>query len=159
MGNQYESQADRDNETRIMNAIQERHGLELLKLPQRYKLDAVGYKGGDLECFFEFKCRTFESSKYPTTFIGLGKIFAARDLILATKAKCWLVIEWSDRVGIINIMDYKKVSGGGRKLQRRLTLRELNLFLSTNMIGNPLNALSDYLALMLISLAKIMWPK
>ena len=117
MGNQYESQADRDNETRIMNAIQERHGLELLKLPQRYKLDAVGYKNGDLECFFEFKCRTFESSKYPTTFIGLGKIFAARDLILATKAKCWLVIEWSDRVGIINIMDYKKVSGGGRRVR------------------------------------------
>lgn len=110
----YESDKDRANEQRIMDAIAEAHGMHFVKLPMKYTLDALAFVEGDAKCFFEFKSRENSVQKFPTAMVNLGKVIAASNLSRATGLKCWLCVEWTDQVGVIDFASPIEIGVGGR---------------------------------------------
>jgi hypothetical protein len=99
----YETDKDRANEERLMNLMAEYTGYQMIKTPPFYVVDAIAIKDGEVKCFFEFKCRENSAQKFPTAAIGMNKVIAAHNLANATKLKVWLVIEWTDKTGFIDM--------------------------------------------------------
>lgn len=111
----YETEQDLANERMIMNAIAERYGVDVIKCPEKYRMDAVVLRGGKLTSFIEFKRRNIASTKYPTFFISLGKAIAGMQLTRYTGKPVYLVVEWTDMVGRIEIGRFTHTTVGGRK--------------------------------------------
>lgn len=110
----YETERDRQNEQRLMDAIGEAHGLHFVKLPIKYSLDALAFDDGDARGFFEFKSREISAQKFPTAMVNLGKVIAASNLSRATGLNCWLCVEWTDTVGVIDFASPFEIGVGGR---------------------------------------------
>ena len=111
----YETQTDLANESRVMQAIADKYGLQLRKCPERYRMDAVFLTGGDIYCLVAFKRRNLASTTYPTFFISLSKAMAAAEIRDQTGIPVYLVVEWTDMIGRIDVRAYSKVTIGGRK--------------------------------------------
>lgn len=111
----YETQTDLDNESRVMQAIAEKYGLQLLKCPERYRMDAVFLRDGAIHCLVEFKRRRIASTDYPTFIMSLSKAMAASEIRDQTGIPVFLVVEWTDMIGRIDVRAYTKVTVGGRK--------------------------------------------
>lgn len=110
----YETQENLDNESRVMNAIAEKYGLELHKCPERYRMDAVFSKDGQMMFFVEFKCRKGKSNDYRAYVVSLSKAMAAEALKKATGLPVYLVVEWDDMIGKIPMQNFRAVNVGGR---------------------------------------------
>lgn len=111
----YETAKDRENEDRLMGMISEYTGLRLFRTPSAYVIDAIAMSDEGVECFFEFKCRNISSQDYPTAVIGMNKVIAAHNLSKTTKRKVWLVIEWTDKVGVIDMTSEHEIGIKTRK--------------------------------------------
>ena len=89
-------------EKQLMAAIAERYKCECVDLPNKYIMDALLMRGDKALGFIEIKTRRFASTEYPSMMVNLHKVIAASNLTSATGLKCKLLVEWTDRIGIIN---------------------------------------------------------
>ena len=104
----YETTQDRLNESRVSKIIADYSGFELHKTPSNYVVDAIAFRDGECKCFFEFKSRSCASTDYDTMIVTLNKAIAASNIARSTKRKVWLVVEWTDNIGIIDMTaDYE----------------------------------------------------
>ena len=99
----YETTEDRLNEGRVMKLMADYTGFDMMKTPSNYVVDAVAFKDGECKCFFEFKSRSCASTDYDTMIVTLHKVIGAANVARATKRKVWLVVEWTDNVGVIDM--------------------------------------------------------
>ena len=114
MNADYETETDKENELRCMNAIAERYNVEVVMCPPQYQFDAMIIKEGKIDAMIEYKRRHFASGAYPTSFVGLNKTLFAHNFRQATGIPCNLVVEWDDMIGMINFKLFSKVTVGGR---------------------------------------------
>ena len=89
-------------EKQLMVAVAERYKCECVDLPNKYIMDALLMRGDKALGFIEIKTRSFASTEYPSMMVNLHKVIAASNLTSATGLKCKLLVEWTDRIGIIN---------------------------------------------------------
>jgi len=99
----YETDTDRKNEDRVMQIMAEYTGFNMMKTPSNYVVDAVAFNGSECKCFFEFKSRSCASTDYDSMIVTLNKVLAASNIARATKRKVWLVVEWTDNIGVIDM--------------------------------------------------------
>ena len=123
----YETDADRANEQRLMSAMEQAFSFRITSLPAKYNLDAIAWNDGEAKCFFEFKCRTIASNKYSTAVVNLHKAIAANNLTQTTGLKCWLVVEWTDMVGVIDCASPFEIGVVGARTDRN-DPRDADLF-------------------------------
>lgn len=100
----YETAKDRANEERLMKLMAEHTKYQMVKTPSFYAVDAIAMKDGQVRCFFEFKSRENSVQDFPNAAIGMKKIIAVQNIVQATRLKVWLVIEWTDKIGYIDMM-------------------------------------------------------
>ena len=98
----YETPKAIAREKELMAAIAERYKCECVDLPPKYIMDALLIRGDKALGFIEIKTRSFASTEYPSMMVNLHKVLAASNLTNATGLKCKLLVEWTDRIGIIN---------------------------------------------------------
>jgi len=111
----YETTQDRLNESRVSKIIADYGGFDMMKTPSNYVLDAVAFKDGECKCFFEFKSRSCASTDYDSMIITLHKAIGASNIARATKRKVWLVVEWTDNIGIIDMCSDYEIGYKSRK--------------------------------------------
>ena len=88
-------------EKQLMAAVAERYKCECVDLPPKYIMDALLMRGDKALGFIEIKTRSFASTEYTSMMVNLHKVIAASNLTAATGLKCKLLVEWTDRIGII----------------------------------------------------------
>jgi hypothetical protein len=99
----YETQQDRDNEQAMARIISARYGCTMHKMPMKYTLDYAAQKDGRVIGFVEMRRRRIPMHKYSTYMIALHKVIKAKELSSVTGLPCLLAIQWTDRLGIVDI--------------------------------------------------------
>ena len=94
----YETQQDRDNERAVAEAIGQRYGCDMHKLPMKYILDFAATRDGRVVAFIEVRCRNIASTQYDEFMVSVGKLLAAKSLTSCTGIPCRLAVRWADGV-------------------------------------------------------------
>lgn len=114
----YETGSDVAREAAIAALVAERYGATAKKLPARYCLDHAFMRGDKLVGLAEIKCRKNPSTRYPTLMVSLLKWMTARDVAKAARVPGFLVVSWTDRVGMISVDADDIVPGVGGRTDR-----------------------------------------
>ena len=74
----YETAADVVREREFADRLELGWGVDMRKLPVKYRLDFLALRGGRAIAFAELKQRTIPASRYETYILGANKFAAAR---------------------------------------------------------------------------------
>jgi len=99
----YETSADREHESRLVSGLSQKFKCTFEKLPIKMGMDYAALRNGEVVAFFEVKRRSVSSNKYPTYMISVHKLMAAKSLSELTGLPCYLLVEWTDKTGIIKL--------------------------------------------------------
>lgn len=99
----YETSNDRDRELIAINRLLKGTDKEPIKLPIIYGIDYAVKEDGCITSWVEVKCRSNESTKYPTLMISAAKIWTGVEMFQITKLPFFLVCEWTDKIGFLKI--------------------------------------------------------
>ena len=111
----YETGGQREAEARVARLVAGRMGYEAHPLPLRYPLDyAFTRDSGAVERWAEIKCRTVLSTAYPTYLLGLAKFLGLLSFQRDTNIPALLIVQWTDRVGVLRLPCQYQVRIGGR---------------------------------------------
>ena len=99
----YETQQDRDNEQALAELIERSFSCTMHKMPMKYTLDFAAVRGGKVVAFLEMRQRRIPMRQYDTYMIALHKIMKAKEFTHVTGLPCFLVIRWTDAVGMVNM--------------------------------------------------------
>ena len=94
----YESEQDLNNEENAKSIIETSYNCVLRKLPISYNADWVATRNGEVVAVIEYKKRTFNKDKYPTTFIFVDKWMNSLRLAETMAVPFILIIEWTDGI-------------------------------------------------------------
>jgi hypothetical protein len=112
----YETQHDRNLEQTVMDLFCEYKGYsENKKLDISERLDFNFSHNGELAGFAEVKVRNNTREKYPTYMISLTKLQSAWQLYKQYRKPCYLIVGWTDCIGMIDFFSHPYVDVGGRK--------------------------------------------
>jgi hypothetical protein len=92
----YETQFDLDNEGSAKSRIEKAFKCVLHKLPISYSADWVATRNNEIVAVLEYKKRTCEKDKFPTTFIFVDKWMNGQRLSDTMSVPFFLLIEWTD---------------------------------------------------------------
>ena len=111
----YETQDDLDGELAMMTRLCARKGHHFRKLPISYRLDFVVHEAGSNKplCFVECRKRSTTMDKYPTYMVSLNKVLFAKKLATACMVKAYLLVEFTDGLGILDFNEPFDVRIGG----------------------------------------------
>jgi hypothetical protein len=111
----YETQDDLDGEIAMMKRLCARKGHEFRKLPIAYRLDFVVHEAGSNKplCFVECRKRSNPMGQYPTYMVSLNKALFAQKLATACMVKAYLLVEFTDSLGILDFNEPFDVRIGG----------------------------------------------
>jgi len=113
MRQRYETDADLSNESDIIDAACVTWQCQAIKLPISYRLDFALLRDEQVVAFAEVKRRNVLHNTYPTAFISLSKIMAAR--LMRPLPSFW-VVAWDDGVGYVRLDNHDGViTMGGRR--------------------------------------------
>jgi hypothetical protein len=111
----YESAADRLNEIDVAERICEAQPLTYHKLPKAYSADFVFFHVDRPVVVAEVKCRTNESTTYPTYMLSVLKRHNVRALAQEIGAKPVLIVRFTDRILQIDLgAEPDSIEIGGR---------------------------------------------
>lgn len=112
----YETQQDRNLEQIVMDRFCKYKGYtSFKKLSLEERLDFSFFVEDKLYGFAEVKVRNNLFNKYPTYMISLTKLQAAWNLSKKHQKPCYLVVGWSDCIGVVDMFSRPYVDVGGRK--------------------------------------------
>jgi hypothetical protein len=97
----YENQSDRDNEQAVADLISREKNLMLVKLHMKDRLDYVAFRGDEVRCFIEVRCRSVASTKYSDIMCNWHKTIFARQVMQTFNVPCYFFVQWTDRLGYI----------------------------------------------------------
>lgn len=111
----YETRNDLQNELDALRKIAVR--TTPVKLPLRYEIDFAMVDGDKICAFAEVKCRTNPFGQYPTLMISAAKLISGITLSGMTGCPFWLIVQWTDKVGALEVDSISKwrMSIGGRR--------------------------------------------
>lgn len=100
----YETEADRQNESRLADLVQQRYNCVLTKLAARkYQIDYIAQRDGKAVAFFEMRQRKNAMNAYGDYMIALHKSIISQSLTDTTGLPCYLVVGWTDVVGMCKL--------------------------------------------------------
>lgn len=99
----HETQTDLQHEQLFADKLKFLWNCELDKLPQLYRVDFAIMQGEKVNGFIEYKCRTFESTKYDTAILSLDKWLYINVLSEATRLPVYLSVSYTDADTFIQI--------------------------------------------------------
>jgi hypothetical protein len=113
----YETQQDRDNEQALARLIAERFNCVMHKMPIKYTLDYAATRNNDVVAFVEMRRRKIPMERFDTYMIALHKVIKAQELNNVTGLPCFLVIQWTDAVGMcrLDTCDHSIEVGGSTR--------------------------------------------
>jgi hypothetical protein len=113
----YETEQDRQNEQALATLVSERFNCTMHKMPMKYTLDFAAARDGEVVAFLEMRQRKINRDRFDTYMISLNKILRAEELGRVTGLPCFLVIQWTDAVGMcrLDTCDYKVEIGGSTR--------------------------------------------
>jgi hypothetical protein len=113
----YESEQDLQREKQVIERITPQ-GVQAYKLPVHNHLDFAMVRDGAITGLVEVRCRNNEMRKYGTFFCNLSKVISARDMARYCKCPAYLFVQWTDRLGYIDLEEDFEVKYGGRNQMR-----------------------------------------
>ena len=116
----YEKSSDIANEERVAEKLSEMWELDnWQRNPLRYPVDISLMRGNRIKAFAEIKCRNVSSCTYSTYLLSAGKVMSAHTLTRATGLPCFLVVQWTDCLGWIDLeMTEPLYVGWGGRIDR-----------------------------------------
>ena len=81
----YESAEDRAAEAEIADALGNRWGCSMVKLPPRYPVDFAAVKDGRIRGWIEIKKRNISMGQYTSIILSLKKLIEAQGLAHCTR--------------------------------------------------------------------------
>lgn len=94
----YETTTDLNNEYVAQRRVEMSLNCRLYKLPISYRADWVATRDNKIVAVIEYKKRTFEKDKYPTTFVFVDKWMNGKQLAESMGVPFILAIEWTDGI-------------------------------------------------------------
>lgn len=99
----YESDSDRKKELAVISKIGGLARKTPIKLPIRYAIDFAMFDGKQITSWVEVKCRKNSQAAYPTLMISAAKLIEGLNLARHSGKPFYLVVEWTDRIGFLEI--------------------------------------------------------
>lgn len=111
----YETDKDLRNELSLSNIVSKQWKCTMQKLQPRDHFDYAAVRNGEVVAFIEMKTRSNKMQHYPTYMISMTKVINASITGISTGLPCFLVVQWVDGVGYVNMGNVKTtVKMGGR---------------------------------------------
>tara|TARA_R110000744_G_scaffold4565_5_gene16463 strand:+ start:4280 stop:4729 length:450 start_codon:yes stop_codon:yes gene_type:complete len=113
----YEKSADISNEELVAEKLSKIWDFDNWKRnPPRYPIDISLMRDNHIKAFAEIKCRNVTSDTYNTYLLSSAKVMSAHTLTRATGLPCFLVVQWTDCLGWIDLETTEPlyVGWGGR---------------------------------------------
>jgi len=101
----YESKEDLAREGKVKALLEKKWQASLHKLPIAYSFDYLVERNGDSVAWVEVKVRTNPMKQYDTMMVSLHKLLAGAHLSQTTGLPSFLVVQWTDKTGFVNIND------------------------------------------------------
>jgi len=126
----YQTSDDLNREQSVAEYLEARWLCKIHKNPEQvYKIDLSIEKHGKITAFAEVKNYPNEFDKYPTQFIGLHKLMAAKNLHDATGLPVLYVARWAGKyTAYTNILEYDYIKWFGNTKPRDITDNEPCVF-------------------------------
>ena len=102
----YEKEQDRENERILAKALEEKYGGQLHQTNSLHRIDYLWFNEKGPK-WLEIKKREIPSTKFDTIFIPLHKLQYANELKQATNYDSYLVVWWTDMIGVTKLSDLK----------------------------------------------------
>ena len=100
----YETEDDRNNERRLADLVEQLYNCHLTKLAARkYQIDYIAQRDGKAVAFFEMRQRKNAMHAYGDYMIALHKSIISKSLTEASGLPCYLVVGWSDVIGMCKL--------------------------------------------------------
>lgn len=106
----YETRKDLQKEISALRKIAVR--TTPVKLPLRYEIDFAMVDGDKICAFAEVKCRTNPFGQYPTLMISAAKLISGITLSGMTGCPFWLIVQWTDKIGALEIDSLSRFTMG-----------------------------------------------
>ena len=115
MRQMFETAETKEREQRLGDIVAHKWRCELQKVSIKYHLDCLALRDDIPLAWVELRCRTNPMLQYPTYLISLAKVQGAKRLEEDTGLPAFLVVEWSDKIGYVNLAQVNWTLGfGGR---------------------------------------------
>jgi hypothetical protein len=111
----YETPSDRARELEVLGRVARFLGADIKKLAPKHAMDAVAMRNGIAVGWIEVKTRTTRMGQYPTFYLSLGKVLAARALKDATGLPAIVAVQWTDALAYAPLDDVYPVIFTGRR--------------------------------------------
>ena len=114
----YETKHDIDNETVLVNSLEELWECKAHKLPRSYHLDFALFKKNKLVALVETKRRRVVREQYPTIMVSASKRLAAHQYSDLLGVPAFFVIEYNDAVCFIDFDEEPDFHAMGGRVDR-----------------------------------------
>ena len=112
----YETQENRSQEERVMQAFSLAYNVQLVRLNSLAGADYIVYRDGTATALAEVKVRKNPRGQYPTYMISATKVYTMIAASEVMKLTPLLVVKWLDSIGWINLATAKgTIKFGGRE--------------------------------------------
>jgi hypothetical protein len=101
----FASQSDRDAEDHAAAILERRWSLKLHRYEPFDEIDWYGSRNGMTVAFIELKTRSHGSDQFPTVFMNYRKYLALLMSWQATGHKCLFVVQFTDGIRAVNVLD------------------------------------------------------
>jgi hypothetical protein len=117
----YEKSSDISNEELVAEKLSKIWDFDSWQRnPPRYPIDISLMKDRHIKAFAEIKCRNVDIDTYSTYLLSVGKVMSAHSLTKATGLPCFLVVQWTDCLGWIDLEVTEPLYvGWGGRIDRR----------------------------------------
>lgn len=115
----YENEVTLKAERTTADIIEQMYDCKLKKMPIKMSLDFMAIRGGKGVSFIEVRNRKTRRLQYPTYMVSLYKYSMAATLTQTTDLPCFLVVQWSDDLGIVKMPSDEGVTFGWGGLTSR----------------------------------------
>jgi len=109
----YETEETKEREQRLGDIVAQKWQCDLQKVSIKYSLDCLALRDDLPMAWVELRCRTNAMLQYPTYMISLAKVQGAKRLEEDTGLPAFLVVEWSDKIGYVNLAQVDWTLGFG----------------------------------------------
>lgn len=115
----YETDADRENEQKIVETVCRVWQCKAEKLPISYNFDYALSKDGKIKAFLEIKHRKTRSNEYPTYMLSMNKYIAGKRYEKHTDITPILVVRFVDGLYYCKLVDHQEMTGARFALRGR----------------------------------------
>ena len=116
---QWESSADRRNESDVARILESKWSCRLHKLPKSYRMDYIATRQGKPVAFVEVKCRTISSTQFSTVMLSLSKYMSGKTATETTGIPSFVVFRFTDCMQYASLLNDYPIRIGGRTVQTR----------------------------------------